>query len=174
MIQLPWSAMIHSPVKHLQLLALPAWLLVPLQSRGSSPWGRETSAWLSFPWLHALAPVLQPAENPTGRKCSGLSLVQPRSSFPKQGIPRFYFSLCPNPGLAGCYFGLKTSMEAFFKEAKAVQFSEVIPNISLCWISTNISTSDCNVEFKQYCKQNNPFPLLFSLLTFLHNWKNKC
>lgn len=111
-IQLPWSAMIHSPVEHLQLLALPAWLLALLQSRASSTCRRETSAWLSspLPQLRALALVLQPAENPTGRKCSSLSLVQRHSSFPKQGVSSFYFSLCPSPGPAGCYFGLNTPM----------------------------------------------------------------
>lgn len=49
MIQLPRSATTHGPLKCLQLLALPAWLLVPLQSRASSSCRRETSSWLSSP-----------------------------------------------------------------------------------------------------------------------------
>lgn len=100
MIQLPQSSVIHSPVKHLQLLALPG-CEFPTKQEG------DVSA-SPLPQLCVLALVLQSAENPTGRKYSSLSLSQLHSSFSKQGISSFYFSLSPSPGPAGCCFRLNT------------------------------------------------------------------
>lgn len=84
----------------------------------------QEGRYLGSSWLPSLYPrvgretlaLLGPqAEIPMGRKFSSLvPSAQPHSSFPKQGISSFYFSLCPSPGPAGCYFGLNTPMSAFF------------------------------------------------------------
>lgn len=69
---------------------------------GFSICGRETFICLLLHlWVRRETPALlvPRAEIPIGRKCSSLvPFVQPHSSFPKQGISFFYFSLCPSPG----------------------------------------------------------------------------
>lgn len=109
-IQLPQSAMIHSPVSHLQPLAMPAWWLVSCKEGPPAPAGRRHPPGSPLPCLCVLALVFQPADNPPARKCSRLFLVHVHISFPKPGISSFYFSLCLSPGPVCCYFGLNIPM----------------------------------------------------------------
>lgn len=92
-IQLPQSAMIHSPVKRLQLLA-PACLVVSSpQSRVSSTCGSETSAWLSSP----SAPCTGSC-SPASRGSHWKEMFKPVSCSASQFIPQtrhFFLLLLP-------------------------------------------------------------------------------